>query len=312
MSPNACYPILTDGRPTLARWALLVTAVMAALVAVAAPASAQTDEGEGDHQIVLTGRVEVRPGERVDSVVIFDGPAVIGGHVDGAVVALNGDVRVAGTVEEGIMAVNGRAIVESGGRVGGDVVSSRAPRVDPGGTVEGETGRVRFSSRAAGAALWIAWWVAVTVSGLVFGLLLLALFPAMMTVATAVARTAVGPTVGWGLVVAIGLPVASIALLFTLVGIPLGLLGLLSLALLYTLGYVVAALALGRAIVKEPTSRYLAFLAGLVVLRLVGLIPALGGLVTFLAMVYGLGALAIAGRRAARRPSPAVGAGTAS
>ena len=43
---------------------------------------------------------------------------------------------------------------------------------------------------------------------------------------------------------AVGLPIASIAMLLTLVGIPLGLLGLLSLAVLYALGYVVAALAL--------------------------------------------------------------------
>ncbi len=97
-------------------------------------------------------------------------------------------------------------------------------------------------------------------------------------------------------------------LVFTVIGIPLGLVGLLSLALLYSLGYVVAALALGRVLVKEPKSVYLAFLAGFAILRLVGLVP-LGGLVTFLAAAFGLGALAMAGWRAARReptqaPSP--------
>ncbi|MDQ3680068.1 MAG: hypothetical protein M3378_05910 [Actinomycetota bacterium] len=109
---------------------------------------------------------------------------------------------------------------------------------------------------------------------------------------------------------AMGLPVVSVAVLFTVLGIPLGLLGLLSLALLYSLGYVVAALALGRAVVKEPKSLYLAFLVGFVILRLVGLIPALGGLVTFLATAFGLGALAVAGWRAARRePATAQRAG---
>lgn len=99
--------------------------------------------------------------------------------------------------------------------------------------------------------------------------------------------------------------------MFTVVGIPLGLLGLLSLALVYAAGYVVAGLALGRAIVKDPTSRYLPFLAGLIILRVVGLVPVVGGLVTFLASASGLGALAIVGRRAARR-SPPIGAGVAS
>ncbi len=68
---------------------------------------------------------------------------------------------------------------------------------------------------------------------------------------------------------AVGLPVVSILVMFTVVGIPLGVLGLLSLALLYATGYVVAALALGWMMVDEPTSRYLAFLVGLVILRLV-------------------------------------------
>ena len=71
-----------------------------------------------------------------------------------------------------------------------------------------------------------------------------------------------------------------------------------------------ASLSLRRMMVKEPRSRFLAFLAGLVILRIVGLIPIIGGLVTFVAAVYGVGALAIAGWRAARRPTP-LGVGTA-
>jgi hypothetical protein len=151
------------------------------------------------------------------------------------------------------------------------------------------------------------------VSGLIIGLLLLALAPRAMAASLAVARERPGPSVGLGLLVAVGLPVLSVAVLFTVLGIPLGLLGLLSLTLLYSLGYVVAALALGRALIKEPTSLYLAFLAGFAMLRLVGLIPALGGLVTLLATALGLGALAIAGWRAARRePATAPGTVTAS
>lgn len=288
---------------SLRRW-LVGVAVVVAILGLAAPASAQGD-AESDAQVVLTGRAEVGAGERADAVVIVDGPAHIAGFVEGAVVALNGDVRVTGTVDESVVAVNGRAIVEAGGRVNGDVVSSRPPLVAPGATVGGETSRVRFSSRALGAVLWITWWLAVTVSGLLIGLLALALAPRAMRAALAAAHDQVGASIGWGLLLAIGLPVVSVALLFTVLGIPLGLVGLLSLALLYSLGYVVAALALGRVLVKEPKSLYLAFLAGFAILRLVGLIPALGGVVTFLAAAFGLGALAIAGWRAARRePAP--------
>ena len=290
-------------RPMTRRAAVVGTTLLVALVMGAAPASAQADE-KGDDQIVLTGRAEVRADERVDTVVILDGPAVIDGTVDGAVVALNGDIRVRGTVDEAVVALRGRAIVESGARVGGDVVSSETPTVSPGATVDGETRTMRFSFRALGWFFWAAWWLAVTVSLLVLGLLLLRLAPAVMAAPLAVARNEVGPAMGWGIGLAIGLPVVSVAVLLTVVGIPLGLLGLLSVVLLYCLGYLVAALAVGRLVVKEPTSIHLAFLAGLGILRLVGLVPALGGLAAFLASAWGVGAVAMAAWRAARRPPP--------
>jgi hypothetical protein len=282
---------------------LAAVAVIAAVLTGAAPASAQGD-ADADTHVVLTGRAEVRAGERVETVVILDGPAVIDGHAEGAVVALNGDIRVSGTVEEAVVALNGRATIANGARVGGDVVSSKAPVVEPAATVEGETRTVRFSLRALGFLFWLLWWVAVTISLFVLGILLLALAPAAMAASQLVARNEPGRVVGWGLLIAVGLPVVSVLVMLTVVGIPLGLVALLALALVYATGYVVAALALGRTMVKEPRGRSLAFLAGLVVLRLVGLIPFVGGLVTFVASAFGVGALAIAGRRAARTPAP--------
>lgn len=291
------------GGAMIRRRALVALATVVAGLAVAPPALAQTGS-ESETQVVLTGRAEVRAGERVETVVILDGPAVIDGHVEGAVVALNGDIRVSGTVEEAVVAVNGRATILGGARVGGDVVSSRAPQVDPGATVDGETRTVRFSFRALGVFFWLAWWVAVTVSLLVLGIVLLALAPAVMAAAHAVARHDAASALGWGLLIAVGLPVVSVLVMLTIIGIPLGLLGLLSLVLLSALGFVVGAFTAGRILVKEPASPYLAVLVGLALLRVVGLIPVLGGLVTFVASAFGLGALALAGWRAARQRRP--------
>jgi hypothetical protein len=82
--------------------------------------------------------------------------------------------------------------------------------------------------------------------------------------------------------------------------IPLGLFLLLALALVYTIGYVVGALALGRLVVKEPTSRYVAFLAGWVILRILALVPFLGGFAWLVATVLGLGTLWVTARAAPR------------
>lgn len=49
----------------------------------------------------------------------------------------------------------------------------------------------------------------------------------------------------------------------------------------------------------------LAFIAGLAILRVIALVPFLGGVVWFLATVFGLGVLFVAGRRGGRDSAPA-------
>ena len=80
---------------------------------------------------------------------------------------------------------------------------------------------------------------------------------------------------------------------------PLGIFLLLALALVYSVGYVVGALAIRRLLVKPPTSRYLAFLAGWGALRVLALIPFVSGLAWLVATVLGLGTLWV-GARAGR------------
>jgi hypothetical protein len=92
----------------------------------------------------------------------------------------------------------------------------------------------------------------------------------------------------------LGLPILAIIALVTVVGIPLGIGLLAALLLIYALGYSAAAWILGRSILRGPGSWILAFLVGWAILRVVALVPILGGLVWFAAVVFGLGALAVA------------------
>ena len=115
-----------------------------------------------------------------------------------------------GDVDDDVVAFNGRAIVESGATVGGDVLSQDRPAVAEGASVDGDVRRVNFSNwfRLLGWVLWLGWWLAVTVSLFVFGVLLLALVPRIFPPILEVARTRVGPVILWGLIAAIGLPIA--------------------------------------------------------------------------------------------------------
>ena len=107
-------------------------------------------------------------------------------------------------------------------------------------------------------------------------------------------REATGASIGWGLLAFFGLPILGVIALVTIVGIPLGLGLLAALLLIYAVGYVVSAWILGRRIVHEPTGWIVAFLAGWAILRAAALVPILGGLVWFAAVVFGLGALLVA------------------
>jgi cytoskeletal protein CcmA (bactofilin family) len=271
------------------------------LLAVPSPALAQ-ERTEKNDLVVMTGRAEVREGETFDTVVIFDGPVTVEGTVRHAVVAFNGPVDVSGSVQEDVVSFNGPITIRSGATVGGDVVSRTAPVVEEGATVEGDIRRNPFDlfrDPFPFVARFVAW-VAVTVSMLILGLLLLLLAPRGMDAVADTWRTGTGPSIGWGLLLLIGLPIVAVLLLITLVGIPLGFGMLFALGLIYAIGYVAGAWVLGRLLLKPPTSRILAFLAGLGILRLVALVPILAGIVGFVATVVGLGSVLVAAWRARR------------
>ena len=272
----------------------------ASLVVLIPGALAQDDGGpDTDDQIVITGRLEVAEGETVQHAVIFNGNATIGGTVEQSLVVFNGRTEITGTVAGDVVVFNGDVVLRSDSRVGGDVVSLRAPVIEEGATVGGnvEDLQGRWDYWDATFVGRLAWWLAFSVSSLVLGLLLLLLASSGLdAVAIRALRERLGPTIGFGLVVFLLLPVVAVLLLVTIVGIPLGLFLLLALALIYSVGYAIGALALGRLVVKPPTSRYLAFLAGWGALRLLALVPFLGGVAWLVASVIGLGTLWVAAR----------------
>jgi hypothetical protein len=281
--------------------ALLIIGGAIALLAIGTgPALAQDDTTASHDQIVLTGRLDVAADETVDAAVILDGPARVDGTVRETLVVLNGDAEISGTVEEDVVVLNGDVVIRSGAEIGGDLVTQSTPTIEDGATVRGERSNpmTRFDfDFATGFAGRIAWWIGFSVSALVLGLLLLAFAPRLFPAVRDVAAADLGPSIGWGAGLFFLLPIGSILLLVTVVGIPLGVFTLLALAFLYTLGYVVATIGLGSRLMRSTQSRFIAFFGGWAVLRLLALIPFVGGWLWFLGSVWGLGLLAVAIRR---------------
>jgi hypothetical protein len=244
--------------------------------------------------------------------VVIDGPVRIAGRVTGDVVAVADDVTLAGQIDGDLTTVAGRATLLPNARVGGDLhYGDEKPSIARGAQVAGDVSDEGWRDLEDPISGWLGWaavWLAFTVSALVLGLVLLAFAPRAADRTLDALRTATGPVIGWGFALLIGLPILAVIALITLVGIPFGLALLLAMLPLLAVGYVTGAWLTGRLLVKPPRSRFLAFLAGLAILRVLALIPFISPLVWLAATVVGLGALIVAAWRAGRErrePRPA-------
>jgi cytoskeletal protein CcmA (bactofilin family) len=250
-------------------------------------------------RIVIVGDVLVDRGQTTKDVVVADGDITVRGTVDGDVVAANGDVAIRGHVTGDVVTFAGTATLGRRAHVDGDVAyGDKKPRVAPGAQIGGKVKKFKAEDLGGGAiALRIGLWLAVTISALVLGLILLALFP---KAADAVARTAkarTGRSLLVGVLLFVLIPIIGVIALITVVGIPLGAGLLLAMLPIYGLAYTSSAFVVGRLVSKQG-ARILAFIIGLVVLRVLALVPFLGGIVWFLATILGLGALFVAAQRA--------------
>ena len=286
------------GCDSVMRRSLAVTLCTVVVLGWATPAWAQDvqDGQDGDEFVVLSGRADVPEGEQVGDLVVFHGSSTVDGTVNGSLTAFDAAVTISGEVNGDVVVFNGRVELRDGANVTGDVVTRSEPIVAEGATIGGETRRVQtnFDWDGFGWAGQLAWWLAVSVSTLVVGLVLLWLVGRGARRIVEAGQTGIGPSIGWGLLAFFGLPILAIIALVTIVGIPLGLGLLAALGLIYAVGYTATAWIVGRLILREPTAWILAFLAGWGILRVLALIPIVGGLVGWAAAVFGLGALIVA------------------
>jgi hypothetical protein len=276
------------------------SALVAGVLLTAAPALAQSEASDPRDQIVLSGDVVVHRGEDVGEVVLLHGRVIVAGVVHGDVVVIDGPIEVTGQVSGSVVSINGPVQIGPNAQILGDVIARDAVRIAEGarigGTVrEGTAFTIRTPIDLFGP---FAAWLAIAASTLVLGALLVLLAPrGSDAVASAVTGSPLA-SVGIGLGAFIGLPVIAVLGVLSLVGLPLGLGLLLALALLYSIGYAWVVYGLGRAIWREPRSRWLALLFGWAVVAALSAIPYVGGALWFVGAVLGLGAAIVSAWRA--------------
>ncbi|HEV7804475.1 MAG TPA: polymer-forming cytoskeletal protein [Solirubrobacteraceae bacterium] len=265
--------------------------VALALLFTLAPAAPALAADSPQERIVISGPVTIDRDETSKDVVVIDGDVVVRGTVDGDVVAIAGDVTIRGKVTGNVVTIAGTAVLGRAARVSGDLTYvEHKPKVTSGAKVGGKTKKYDTDKLTGplGVAA-IGFWIAVGVSLLVLGLLLLLLAPRAAEAIGRTLRSKWAVAIGVGVAVFILLPIIAVIALVSVVGIPFGIGLLMALFPLYAIGYATAAFALGSRIIKG--SKIPAFIVGLLILRLLALIPFAGGLIGLLATIFGLGLL---------------------
>jgi cytoskeletal protein CcmA (bactofilin family) len=294
---------------------------------VAAGGEVSIGGGVGDDLYAAGGQVQVDAivtgNARVAGGDVTVGPATV---IAGALTAKGGRVRFEGNAHQYLRASGGSVFIDGvvqgdaevdaeeitigpNTRITGKLVarSPRQPEIPAGAQIVGgveysqaevghvisahetETGSVEHG---IGSFLWM---LGVFVAGALF----MVAFPAYSTRAAKWIGQEPLRSLGLGFVILVSLPVLTVLLLFTIVGIPLALIVLMLYLLLLFLGWVTAAMFVGQKLLgllrsdgPETTARrLLALLAAVVALWLVGFVPVLGFWVKFAALLLGIGAL---------------------
>jgi cytoskeletal protein CcmA (bactofilin family) len=239
----------------------------------------------------VTGDVEVAAGTvEVTETARINGSLQAGGgyvSVDGSV---GGEARLsADTLDIGPNADIGgdlRYAAESFDRhesasVGGEVVQDEE--------LEEE---LEFDIEAPSLPSWIGGSYSLVTSFL-FGVVLLAVFPRFSDDLTDRVQDEPLRSAGVGALALIGVPVAAVILMLTIIGLPMGLIALFGFIVALWAGMIYAQYALGDWLLEQLDyeSRFLALVAGMLVVTALGRVPVVAGIVQLAVILLGLGAL---------------------
>ena len=261
-----------------------ITTQVEAAVQGAAPA-------RSERLVIASGADVTLPAdESVDLFVIYNGTARIEGHAS-SIVVVNGTANLVGARADRVYAFQGQVNVDPDSNVAGDI------RTVESGVTGATAATVTGGVRDFGLDMLLGWgnlmgalalfYIAFAISALMAGVVLAGLAGRQVRAAGALivkepVMVLVAAILGLVALVTVGVLAA-----VTVVGIPFAI-GLLGLVLpgLFVVGYIVTGIWFGELILAQssPVVRerpYLAAVIGLTIVGLVGWVPFIGGLISF-------------------------------
>lgn len=283
------------------RIAILLVALGLLLVPGAALAQGTSTSGN-DFLMRIEGPIHLTADERAGTVMVISDTATIDGTVDDTLIVISGTAIVNGRVAGDIAVFSGTLDLRDGAQVNNVTLIGSTLNQDPGATVAGTVNRQSTAAYSwARTAFAFFWWIGVTIVMLIAAVLFAALAGRQLATAGETIVRHPGASILTAIIVGIVIPILAVAAFVTVVGIPFGIALLIFLMpVLWFLGYLVSGTLLGAAIVRairgevEENQRVLAALIGVFLLQVIGLIPAFGPLIGFLAGALGAGAIVFA------------------
>ena len=267
---------------------------------------------------IAGGRVELGPNANIaGNVTVGGGKVEIDGAIGGYLQVGAGSVRINGPVTGDVELGAGEVELGPNARIEGKLryASGEEVRRDPAAQVRGGVERIERGERWPAAHRWrggarhrLGWvW---SVGLLAIAAILAAALPQFYGRVEETARTRWALSLLVGFVVLVCAPVAALIAAITVIGIPLALLTIALYLMLLLVGYVSAGIALGEIALRrwhveraaKHGWRIAAAVLAMLVLSLLGRLPFVGGLITFAAMLMGIGALLLQARPAPATP----------
>ncbi len=258
---------------------------------------------------VLQKDILVPSGDVEDNVISFGGDIVVDGNVRESVIAFGGTITINGEVGEVVLGFGSEIKLASSAVIEGDVVSVGGTLTKQTGcSITGDTILINIDSshnlsrifspggiRSFLPLLLILKFITLLV-WLLLAITLVAFFPRQIRLASEQIRTSFWPVFGTGLlglIIFIGLSVFSAFLSLIIIGIPI-LVSLVFIGIIIKIfGRVVLFCFLGdaltRAFGKKDPTLFLSAGVGFILIGLIGFIPFLGPLVSFILNIVGWG-----------------------
>lgn len=233
-------------------------------------------------------------------ITVAGGTINLSGNVGEDLRVAGGDITISGSIGGDLVVAGGNVQILPDASIGGDLFAAGGKVVNQGkvkGKISIITSPEQKGQRDKGFLGLGIWWLIATLMKLVIGLVLYYLLRPGTQEVLKKAVSNFGSEFLRGFLILVAMPVALVLLMFTIVGIPISIMGFLIYAALMIVSSVFGAIILGGVVAKygfkkPETLTIWIVLGGIILYQILKLIPFVGWIIVFVFSLTGLGVLA--------------------